>query len=613
MANQTCVVITEATDERICLIGSVAIDESIVSAARSFNVPVIISETGIELVKETQWTTYFVMSEFEGEHFNVIRRSKHRIYGPTALLQIAQSGKGLVYVNRPLYSFSMKGVITCFTGIRKKDELTRLVSLIHTMGGSIRKDIKDNHRCTHLICNASVGDKYHYAKTFNLTVVRPAWIYAAWEQRDNPNFFANENAFCDAYKLKSFEGLRICFYGFSPEDHQEMVDILKANGGIATDIDDPDCTHLILASNITHLPELVAGSASPPPIPPLAQSMASIVLDPGLEEKIQPPERLDQLNLNDKIVHNKLSNNQQSIMETPKKSFQFNNVPTDGIILPGDQENHFLEPANLSPILHNIEEEEEEENESQSNDDKEMSKRKRDSFDNISIISTDTFAAQFSSAKKPKLIRTGSITRSLRRSMSFAALKNPITNMIRVRRNSIDPNVSINSMESTFSEIKRPVKDKLLSLKYRITNSNRSKRDVCLTPKTSKTLDSRSVEQAENDNDKFVLPNDLSILSCRKLVNSTMNGKSLAESSEPGGMKNQGVAMEENPNVIKFRENKQVPGADVADNSSAMCAQPQSLSLASAENQHEHHKNSVPRIVKSDWFWYLLVQLKMLF
>lgn len=607
MENQTCAMATEATDERICLIGSMAMDEKIVSAARSFNVPVIVSETGIELVKETQWTTYFVMSEFEGEHFNVIRRSKHRIYGPTALLQIAQSGKGLVYVNRPLYSFSMKGVVTCFTGIRKKDELTRLVNLIHTMGGSIRKDIKDNHRCTHLICNASVGDKYHYAKTFNLTVVRPAWIHAAWEQRDNPNFFANESGFSDAYKLKSFEGLRICFYGFSPEDHQEMVDILKANGGIATDIDDPDCTHLILASNITHLPELMAGPASPPHIPPLVPNIPSTMLDPVSEEKIQPPEGLDQLNLNenvnDKIVHTKLNSsivvideNVQPIFETPKKSFKINNMPTDGIILPGGQENHFLEPANLSPILHNIEEEEE--NESQSNDDKEMSKRKRDSFDNISIISTDTFAAQFSSAKKPKLIRTGSITRSLRRSMSFAALKNPITNMIRVRRNSIDPNASINSvtsMESTFSDIKRPVKDKLLSLKHRITNSNRSKRDVRLTPKTPKRMDSSNAEQSENDNDKFVLPNDTHILSCQKLVNSTMNGKTLAESSE--------LSAPENSNVTRSREGKQVTGADVADNSSAICAQPQSLSLASTENQHDHQKNSVPFIVKSDWFW----------
>lgn len=52
----------------------------------------------------------------------------------------------------------MRGVVTCFTGIRKKDELTKLVHLIHCMGGSIRRDL--NTKITHLICNTSGGTKY---------------------------------------------------------------------------------------------------------------------------------------------------------------------------------------------------------------------------------------------------------------------------------------------------------------------------------------------------------------------------------------------------------------------------------------------------------------------
>lgn len=589
MAQQTVTSEIEsiAADERICLVGSLINDEKILTAANSFNVPVITSETGIEFIKETQWTTYYVMREFDGEHFNVIRKTKHRIYGPTALQQIAQSGKGLVYVNRPLYNFSMKGVITCFTGIRKKDELTRFVNLIHTMGGSIRKDIKNNSHCTHLICSTSVGEKYHYAKTFNLTVVRPAWIEAAWEQRDDPNFFANQNEFCELYKLKSFEGLRICFYGFSSEEHQEMVDILKMNGGIPTDIDDPDCTHLILASNITNFPELMTGPASPniipPPPPPSSSMQTNLAGSSQSVEKILPPDGLDQLNLNEKNLIN-----QQTIVETPKKPFKSNNMRNDGIILPGNEENLFLEPVNLSPILHNIEEEEED------GDDKDVSKRKRDSFDNISIISTDTFAAQFSSAKKPKLIRTGSITRSLRRSMSFAALKNPITNMIRVRRNSVDPNASINSitsMESTFSEAKRPVKDRLLSLKDRLTNSNRTKRDFCLTPKTSKRFNNID----GSDDSKFAHPNEMSIISTRKLINSTMNATTIAELSEIND--NQTVA------TTKLTvNNKQTTNTDVADNSNATVTQPISIT-STVDNQT---KNIVPHIVKSDWFWYTI-------
>lgn len=46
-----------------------------------------------------------------------------RILGPPALQQAARSGDGLFHNNRPIYNNCMRGVITCFTGIRKKDEL----------------------------------------------------------------------------------------------------------------------------------------------------------------------------------------------------------------------------------------------------------------------------------------------------------------------------------------------------------------------------------------------------------------------------------------------------------------------------------------------------------
>lgn len=219
-----------AEKQRICLVGSVVDDEKTVLAAQTFDVPILKSDTGVEYISEIEWTTYFVMNRFDGEHFDAIRKSKHRIYGPTALQQIAQSNTGLTYVNRPIYNFAMKGVITCFTGIRKKDELTRLVNLIHAMGGSIRKEL--NTRVTHLICNQSTGEKYQYAMTFRLIVVRAAWVYAAWENRNDAHFFATGDEYSKIHRLRPFEGQRICFFGFSPDEHQEMVEILKSHGGL---------------------------------------------------------------------------------------------------------------------------------------------------------------------------------------------------------------------------------------------------------------------------------------------------------------------------------------------------------------------------------------------
>lgn len=195
---------------------------------------------------------------------------------------------------------------------------------------------------------------------------------------------------------------------------------------------------------------------------------------------------------------------------TPKSS----KINRDGIVLKHNVSNEFLNPNNLSPIctslksspvanndedddmfstndknndnnhdngLHNILEEDSTEIDSEG-----FNKRKRDSFDNLSMISIDSMAPTFNSAKKPKLNRTGSITRCLRRSMSFVALKNPITNIIRSRRNSVDPNSSIGSItsiESTLNEsIRKPVKEKMRTLQNRFMKG--TKKDLYIMPKT---------------------------------------------------------------------------------------------------------------------------------
>lgn len=81
--------------------------------------------------------------------------------------------------------------------------------------------------------------------TFRLTVIRSAWVYSAWEQRDDVDFKAKSKTFTDEHRLKAFEGQRICFFGFAPDEHQHMIDVLTMNGGAATNIDDPECTHVV--------------------------------------------------------------------------------------------------------------------------------------------------------------------------------------------------------------------------------------------------------------------------------------------------------------------------------------------------------------------------------
>lgn len=233
---------------RICLVGAVANDKAVLAAAHSLKLPLVLSETGTEYLTDTSTVTYFVLNQFDGPVYDTIYRSKHRILGPPALQQAARSDDGIPHNNRPIFNYCMRGVVTCFTGIRKKDELTLLVDLIHSMGGSIRKDM--NTKVTHLICNTTGGDKYQYAKTFRLAVVRPSWVVQAWQNRHDPNFAANMEEFTKSHRLKAFEGQKICFFGFPPEEHQHMVDVLKMNGGIPADLEDPECSHVVVDEHI---------------------------------------------------------------------------------------------------------------------------------------------------------------------------------------------------------------------------------------------------------------------------------------------------------------------------------------------------------------------------
>ncbi|XP_037720033.1 protein ECT2 isoform X3 [Drosophila subpulchrella] len=234
---------------RICLVGAVGQDADTVQAAESFGLPIVTSDTGLDTIGESDWRTFYVLDDFEGASFEAIHKQKECILGPPALKYAAEMKQTLGQNSRPIYNYAMRGVVTCFTGIRKKDELTKLVNLIHSMGGCIKKDL--NTKTTHLICNHSGGEKYQYAKTFRLTVVRPAWVFAAWADRNSLEFDATQEGFTKTHRLKAFEGQKICFFGFPAEEHQHMVDVLLENGGVCAELDDPECSHVVVEEQST--------------------------------------------------------------------------------------------------------------------------------------------------------------------------------------------------------------------------------------------------------------------------------------------------------------------------------------------------------------------------
>lgn len=241
-------------DKRICLVGSVKEDPVTCRAAQAFGIPILTSDTGLEYVNDVSCTTIFILDDFEGSNVKELHKNPHRILGSIGLQQLADKKEKLPNNTRPLYNMAMIGVVVCFTGFRKKEDLTKLIPLIHHMGGSIRKDMVA--KVTHLIANCCGGDKYQYATTFKVPVMSQDWVTACWDQRKDLTLCSTIDSLTTSHKLKPFYGARVCFYGFSNDETKHMHEVLEANGGMITKIEDPLCTHVVVdESSVTERPD----------------------------------------------------------------------------------------------------------------------------------------------------------------------------------------------------------------------------------------------------------------------------------------------------------------------------------------------------------------------
>ncbi|XP_032670803.1 protein ECT2-like isoform X3 [Odontomachus brunneus] len=229
--------------KRICLVGGACNEPTLNHAALQFKVSVLKSETGAEYVEDTSYHTYFVLKQFEGPEFDALCKSAHRILGPTALLQLADKKDSLPSIKRPLYTQAMVGTVVVFSGFRtKEDELRKLANMILNMGGSIRKEM--GIKVTHLIANHCSGEKYRYADTFGLPIMSVEWVIALWNAKDDVSSCAKK--LITTYKLKPFYGAKVCFFGFPEEEKKHMCEVLEQQGGESTEIDNPNCTHVVV-------------------------------------------------------------------------------------------------------------------------------------------------------------------------------------------------------------------------------------------------------------------------------------------------------------------------------------------------------------------------------
>ncbi|XP_060623494.2 protein ECT2 isoform X3 [Anolis sagrei] len=236
-------------ETRVVLVQEAANCEELLKALEEIKVPYIRTDAVDEYQDSDslEFETVFVVADFQDSVFNTLYKAECRILGPPIVLQCARKGEPLPFSCRPLYCGSMMDLVLCFTGFRKKEELVKLVTLAHHMGGIIRRDFCS--KVTHLVANSTQGDKFRVAVSLGTPIMKAEWIYKSWEKRNDTDFCAAAEEFRKEFKVPPFQDCRLSFLGFSDDEKKNMEEMTEMQGGQHLPVGDEKCTHLIVEEN----------------------------------------------------------------------------------------------------------------------------------------------------------------------------------------------------------------------------------------------------------------------------------------------------------------------------------------------------------------------------
>ncbi|XP_050164043.1 protein ECT2 isoform X4 [Myiozetetes cayanensis] len=242
-------------ETRVVLVQEAGKREELLKALEEIKVPYIKIDTIEELgdSDSPEFETVFVVSDFQDSIFPNLCKADCRVIGPPVVLHCAQKGEPLPFSCRPLYCASMLNLVLCFTGFRKKEELVKLVTLVHHMGGIIRRDFSS--KVTHLVANSTHGDKFRIAVSLGVPIMKTEWIYKAWEKRNETDFCAADDDFRNQFKVPPFQDCMLSFLGFSDDEKANMEEMTEMQGGHYLPVGDERCTHLVVEeSTVKDLP-----------------------------------------------------------------------------------------------------------------------------------------------------------------------------------------------------------------------------------------------------------------------------------------------------------------------------------------------------------------------
>ncbi|XP_021109906.1 protein ECT2 isoform X4 [Heterocephalus glaber] len=93
------------------------------------------------------------------------------------------------------------------------------------------------------------AQKGEVAVSLGTPIMKPDWIYKAWERRNEQDFCAAVDDFRNEFKVPPFQDCILSFLGFSDEEKTNMEEMTEMQGGNYLPVGDQRCTHLIVEEN----------------------------------------------------------------------------------------------------------------------------------------------------------------------------------------------------------------------------------------------------------------------------------------------------------------------------------------------------------------------------
>ncbi|XP_037290789.1 protein ECT2 [Rhipicephalus microplus] len=227
--------------QRICLVGSLKDNESVVQAAKCQGLPVVYSESGEEFAGDRG--TVFVVENFEGPLFEQLKQ-RSLVLGPLVLLQCAERSIPFPDKGRPIYNLAMDGLVIVFTGFKSRSELCELLLLSHYMGASVR-DKFSSRTVTHCVADCVTSAKYELSDALDIPIMKKEWLLEAWAHRNEKDFSVTSESMMKL-RLEAFRNLQLAFLGFADDERQHMEEVALANGAQVVEPTDPGCNFLVV-------------------------------------------------------------------------------------------------------------------------------------------------------------------------------------------------------------------------------------------------------------------------------------------------------------------------------------------------------------------------------